>query len=74
MVITLGKAGAWTSVIQNLLDIQQTLSPGYNIDWDTDKLMRQSEIRGYAIRYLDNVAKSFLSGPAGVIYTNKLTW
>jgi hypothetical protein len=34
MVIMLGKAGAQTSVIQNLLDIQQTLSPGYNIDWD----------------------------------------
>ena len=34
MVITLGQANAPTSVIQNLLDIQHTLSPGHNIDWD----------------------------------------
>ena len=33
MVITL--ACAQTGVIQNLLDIQQTLSPGYSFDWDT---------------------------------------
>ena len=34
MVITLGGANASKVVIQNLLDIQQTLSPMYNIDWD----------------------------------------
>jgi len=34
MVITLGQANAPTSVIQNLLDIQHTLSPGHSIDWD----------------------------------------
>jgi hypothetical protein len=34
MVITLGQANAPVAVIQNLLDIQHTLSPGYNIiDW-----------------------------------------
>jgi hypothetical protein len=34
MVITLGRANASTAVIQNLLDIQQSLSPEYSIDWD----------------------------------------
>ena len=34
MVITLGRANASLTVIQNLLDVQRTLSPGYNIDWD----------------------------------------
>jgi hypothetical protein len=34
MVITLGRANAPVAVIQNLLDIQHTLSPGYNIGWD----------------------------------------
>jgi hypothetical protein len=34
MVFTLGRANVSTCVIQNLLDIQQTLCPGYNINWD----------------------------------------
>jgi hypothetical protein len=34
MVITLGQANATVDVIQNLLDVQHTLSPGYTIDWD----------------------------------------
>jgi hypothetical protein len=34
MVITLGRANPPVSVIQNLLDVRQTLSPGYTIDWD----------------------------------------
>jgi len=34
MVITLGRRDAPTTGIQNLLDIQSTLSPEYNIDWD----------------------------------------
>jgi hypothetical protein len=34
MVITLGRANAPVDVIQNLLDVQHTLSPGYNIGWD----------------------------------------
>jgi hypothetical protein len=34
MVITLGRANASKVVIQNLLDVQSTLSPEYNIDWD----------------------------------------
>jgi hypothetical protein len=34
MVITLGRANAPVDVIQNLLDAQHTLSPGYNIGWD----------------------------------------
>jgi hypothetical protein len=34
LVITLGRANAPVAVIQNLLDIQHTLSPGYNIGWD----------------------------------------
>jgi hypothetical protein len=34
MVITLGKANAAESVMQNLLDIQHMLSPMYSIDWD----------------------------------------
>jgi hypothetical protein len=34
MLITLGRANAPEGVMQNLLDIQQTLSPMYNIDWD----------------------------------------
>ena len=33
MVFTLGRADASEGVIQNLLHIQQTLSPGYSIDW-----------------------------------------
>jgi hypothetical protein len=34
MLITLGRGNASDGVIQSLLDIQHTLSPGYNIDWD----------------------------------------
>jgi hypothetical protein len=34
MVITLGRASTSGIVIQNLLGVQLTLSPGYNIDWD----------------------------------------
>jgi hypothetical protein len=34
MVFTLGQANVSNGVIQNLLDIQQTLCPGYNINWD----------------------------------------
>ena len=34
MVFTLGRANVSKGVIQNLLDIQQTLCPGYNINWD----------------------------------------
>jgi hypothetical protein len=34
MVITLGRANATVAVIQNLLDVHLTSSPGYNIDWD----------------------------------------
>jgi hypothetical protein len=34
MVFTLGQADASKGVIQNLLHIQQILSPRYNIDWD----------------------------------------
>jgi hypothetical protein len=34
MLITLGRANASKGVIQNLLDIQQSLSLEYNIDWD----------------------------------------
>ena len=34
MLITLGRTNAPVAKIQNLLDIQQTLSSGYNIDWD----------------------------------------
>jgi len=34
MVITLGQANAAEGVMQNLMDIQQTLSLEYNIDWD----------------------------------------
>jgi hypothetical protein len=34
MVVTLGRANAPVAAIQNLLDIQHTFSPGYNIDWD----------------------------------------
>jgi hypothetical protein len=33
MVITLGRANAPVAVIQNLLDVQHTLSLGYNNDW-----------------------------------------
>ena len=33
MVITLGKGSALEGVMQNLLDVQHTLSPGYNINW-----------------------------------------
>jgi hypothetical protein len=33
MVITLGRANAPVAVIKNLLDVQHTLSLGYNIDW-----------------------------------------
>jgi hypothetical protein len=34
MVITLGRNNAPVAVIRNLLDVQHTLSPDYNIDWD----------------------------------------
>jgi hypothetical protein len=34
MLITLGRANAPVAVIQNLIDLQHTLSLGYNIDWD----------------------------------------
>jgi hypothetical protein len=34
MVITLGQANAPVAMIQNLLRVQHTLSPGYIIDWD----------------------------------------
>jgi hypothetical protein len=34
MLMTLGQANASVSVIQNLLDVQQTLSPGYTIMWE----------------------------------------
>jgi hypothetical protein len=34
MLITLGQASASKGVIQNLIDVQQSLSPKYNIDWD----------------------------------------
>jgi hypothetical protein len=34
MLITLGRANAPGRVIQNLIDVQQSLSPEYNIDWD----------------------------------------
>ena len=34
MVMTFGRANAQVAVIQNLLDIQQTLSPRYIIKWD----------------------------------------
>ena len=34
MLLTLGRASTSGIVIQNLLDIQQFLSPGYNINWD----------------------------------------
>ena len=32
--IVYGRASASDDVMRNLLDIQQTLSPGYNIDWE----------------------------------------
>jgi hypothetical protein len=32
--MTLGRTNAPAAVMQNLIDIQQTLSPGYNINWD----------------------------------------
>jgi hypothetical protein len=35
MLITLGRANASKDVIQNLLDVQLKVSPGYNIDWDS---------------------------------------
>ena len=34
MLITVGRANAPTTVIQNLFNVQHTLSPGYNIGWD----------------------------------------
>jgi hypothetical protein len=34
MMITLGRANAPMAVIKNLLDVQNTLYPGYNIGWD----------------------------------------
>jgi hypothetical protein len=34
MLLTLGQANPSKGVIQNLLDVQQRLSPGYNINWD----------------------------------------
>jgi hypothetical protein len=34
MLITLGRANASKCVIQNLIDVQQRLSSGYNINWD----------------------------------------
>ena len=34
MLITLGRTNAPERVIQNLIDVQQSLSPEYNIDWD----------------------------------------
>jgi hypothetical protein len=34
MLITLGRTNAPERVIQNLIDVQQSLSPKYNIDWD----------------------------------------
>jgi hypothetical protein len=34
MLVTLGQANASVSVMQNLLDVQQTLSPGYTIMWE----------------------------------------
>jgi hypothetical protein len=34
MLLTLGRANPSKGVIQNLLDVQQTFSPEYNINWD----------------------------------------
>ena len=34
MLLTLGRASVSKVVMQNLLNIQHALSPGYNIDWD----------------------------------------
>ena len=34
MLMTLGQANASVSVLQKLLDVQQTLSPGYTIMWE----------------------------------------
>jgi hypothetical protein len=34
MLFTLGRANVSKGVIQNLFDIQQTLCPGYNFNWD----------------------------------------
>ena len=34
MLLTLGRSSVSKVVMQNLLNIQHTLSPGYNIDWD----------------------------------------
>ena len=34
MLITMGRANAPTTVIQNLFNVQHTLSPGFNIDLD----------------------------------------
>ena len=34
MLLTLGRRDAPRTGIRNLLDVQQTLTPGYNINWD----------------------------------------
>jgi hypothetical protein len=34
MITTLGRANALVSAIEHLLDIEQTLSPEYSIDWN----------------------------------------
>jgi hypothetical protein len=43
MLLTLGRTNVPTAVMQILLDIQKTLSPGYSIDWD--QILRVFAIR-----------------------------
>lgn len=48
-MFTLGRANVSKVMIQNLLDIQQTLSPGYNINWD--QVLRELAELEYGPRY-----------------------
>jgi hypothetical protein len=49
MVFTLGRANVSKCVILNLLDIQQTLCPGFNINWDW--VLRKLGELGHGPRY-----------------------
>ena len=60
MLITLGKTNAVEGGLQNLIDVQQTLSPEYNIDWD-QALRNLAEETGFYEPHVSSATFCFLT-------------